>query len=55
MATNAWPSKSYAENRGPGPPSIVASVPGLTKDSQIGLDLRVCADAEDRTDFDQRR
>ena len=31
-----------------------ASVPVLTRDSQIGLDLRVCADAEDRTDIDQR-
>ena len=30
------------------------SVPVLTTDSQIGLDLRVWADAEDRTDFDQR-
>jgi hypothetical protein len=31
------------------------SVPMLTDDSQIGSDLRFCADEEDRTDFDQRR
>jgi hypothetical protein len=27
----------------------------LTVDSQMGANLRVCADEEDRTDFDQRR
>jgi hypothetical protein len=26
----------------------------LTKDSQIGANLRVCADEEDRADFDRR-
>jgi hypothetical protein len=26
----------------------------LTDDSQIGANLRVCADEEDRADFDQR-
>jgi hypothetical protein len=31
------------------------SVPLLTDDSQIGANLRVCADEEDRADFDQRR
>jgi hypothetical protein len=31
-----------------------ASVPLLTEDSQIGANLRVCADEENRTDFDQR-
>jgi hypothetical protein len=30
-----------------------ASVLSLTEDSQIGADLRVCADEEDRADFDQ--
>jgi hypothetical protein len=30
------------------------SVPSLTKDSQIGTDLRVCADEENRADFDRR-
>lgn len=33
----------------------VASVPVLTNDSQIGSDLRVWADEDDRTDFDQQR
>jgi hypothetical protein len=32
-----------------------ASVPMLTNDSQIGSDLRVWADENDRTDFDQQR
>jgi len=32
-----------------------ASVPMLTNDSQIGSDLRVWADEDDRTDFDQQR
>jgi hypothetical protein len=31
------------------------SVPMLTNDSQIGSDLRVWADEDDRTDFDQQR
>jgi hypothetical protein len=31
-----------------------SSVPSLTEDSQIGADLRVCADEKDRTDIDQR-
>jgi hypothetical protein len=31
-----------------------ASVLSLTDDSQIGANLRVCADEEDRADFDQR-
>jgi hypothetical protein len=31
-----------------------SSVPLLTEDSQIGANLRVCADEENRTDFDQR-
>ena len=30
------------------------SVLSLTKDSQIGTDLRVCADEENRADFDRR-
>jgi hypothetical protein len=30
------------------------SVPLLTDDSQIGANLRVCADEKDRADFDQR-
>jgi putative ABC transport system substrate-binding protein len=34
--------------------NIHASVLLLTGDSQIGADLRVCADEEDRADFDQR-
>ena len=33
---------------------IHTSVPMLTKDSQIGSDLQVCADEDDRTDIDQR-
>ena len=32
-----------------------ASVALLTDDSQIGANLRVCADEENRADFDQRR
>ena len=32
----------------------LASVPLLTDDSQIGANLRVCADGEDRADIDQR-
>jgi hypothetical protein len=31
-----------------------ASVPLLTDDSQIGANLRVCADEENRADWDQR-
>ena len=31
-----------------------SSVPLLTDDSQIGANLRVCADEENRADFDQR-
>jgi hypothetical protein len=31
-----------------------ASVPLLTDDSQIGANLRVCADEENRADLDQR-
>jgi len=31
-----------------------SSVPLLTDDSQIGANLRVCADEEDRADFDRR-
>jgi hypothetical protein len=34
--------------------AINASVPLLTDDSQIGANLRVCADEENRADFDQR-
>ena len=34
--------------------AVQASVPMLTDDSQIGSDLRVCADEKDRTDIDQR-
>ena len=33
---------------------FASSVPLLTKDSQIGANLRVCADEKDRADFDQR-
>lgn len=32
----------------------ISSVPLLTHDSQIGANLRVCADEEDRADFDRR-
>ena len=32
----------------------IASVPLLTDDSQIGANLRVCADEKDRADFDRR-
>jgi hypothetical protein len=32
-----------------------ASVPMLTDDSQIGSDVRVWVDEDDRTDFDQQR
>jgi hypothetical protein len=32
----------------------VASVPLLTDDSQIGANVRVCADEENRADLDQR-
>jgi hypothetical protein len=31
-----------------------SSVPLLTEGSQIGANLRVCVDEEDRADFDQR-
>ena len=37
-----------------GPIDVVASVPLLTDDSQIGANLRICADEEDRADFDRR-
>jgi hypothetical protein len=30
------------------------SVPSLTDDSQIGVNLQVCADEENRTDCDRR-
>jgi len=33
---------------------VLTSVLSLTEDSQIGADLRVCADEEDRSDFSQR-
>ena len=33
---------------------IAASVLLLTQDSQIGANLRVCADEKDRADFDRR-
>jgi hypothetical protein len=33
---------------------MATSVLPLTKDSQIGANLRVCADEEDRADFDRR-
>jgi hypothetical protein len=33
---------------------LTASVPLLTDDSQIGANLRVCADEENRADWDQR-
>jgi hypothetical protein len=33
---------------------LIASVPLLTGDSQIGANLRFCADEKDRADFDQR-
>jgi hypothetical protein len=36
-------------------PKTPASVPMLTNDTQIGSDLRVWADEDDRTDFDQQR
>src|SRR6516165_12445189 len=32
---------------------MIASVPSLTDDSQIGAKLRVCADEENRADCDQ--
>ena len=35
--------------------SVQRSVALLTDDSQIGANLRVCADEENRADFDQRR
>jgi hypothetical protein len=34
--------------------ALSPSVPLLTDDSQIGANLRVCADEEDRADFDRR-
>jgi hypothetical protein len=34
--------------------AVAASDLSLTKDSQIGANLRVCADEEDRADFDRR-
>lgn len=43
-----------------GPSEVVVLHPegasdlSLTKDSQIGANLRVCADEEDRADFDRR-
>ena len=36
-------------------PEEAVSVALLTDDSQIGANLRVCADEENRADFDQRR
>ena len=41
----------YAINLIKGPLSVAL----LTDDSQIGANLRVCADEENRADFDQRR
>jgi len=41
-------------NSTPSPSQGEASVMSLTDDSQIGVDLRVYADEEDRADFDQR-
>jgi hypothetical protein len=35
-------------------PPIFASVLSLTEDSQIGANLRIFADEEDRANFDQR-
>ena len=35
-------------------PPMTASVPLPTNDSQIGANLRVCADEENRADIDQR-
>ena len=35
-------------------PAVQTSVLTLTDDSQIGANLRVCADEKDRADFDQR-
>jgi hypothetical protein len=43
-----------ASHRGGGQLSASASDLSLTKDSQIGANLRVCADEEDRADFDRR-
>jgi hypothetical protein len=34
--------------------TFAASVPSLTDDSQIGVNLQVCADEENRTDCDRR-
>jgi len=34
--------------------SAITSVPLLTDDSQIGANLQVCADEENRADWDQR-
>jgi hypothetical protein len=37
------------------PSSLSSSVPLLTDDSQIGADVRVIADEDDRANFDQHR
>jgi hypothetical protein len=42
-----WPSEQAGLTKQP-------SVPLLTDDSQIGANLRVCADEENRADLDQR-
>jgi hypothetical protein len=37
-----------------GASAVATSVPLLTDDSQIGANLQVCADEENRVDWDQR-
>jgi hypothetical protein len=49
------PDSGIRQKRMSGIPSTQPSVPMLTDDSQIGAGLRVYADEDDRTDFDQRR
>ena len=54
--TTQPPSSSDAQHGARCPPiGPRTSVALLTDDSQIGANLRVCADEENRADFDQRR
>jgi hypothetical protein len=44
----------FSKWQGNGNSKNATSVPLLTDDSQIGANLRVCADEEDQAHFDQR-
>jgi hypothetical protein len=50
----ATPKPNLANRFGFSDCVIASSVPLLTGDSQIGANLRFCADEENRADLDQR-